>query len=134
MPPRPAAYVLKTPPQGFAAGRSYVAQERVMYGGKTIAAGDRLYVIASEHFGGSGLAARARVTSVRHVEGIVWQLAFKVDALAKAQIGRDDLRRIMPDLEAPGAPEIAFKFYRQATNKTAGVSAETADWLEGHFS
>jgi hypothetical protein len=111
-----------------------MAQERVMYGGKTIAAGDRLYVIASEHFGGTGLAARAWVTASRHVEGIVWEVAFKVDALATAPLGRDSLRQVTPDLDEPGAPEIAFKFYRQATNKTAGVSAATADWLEGHFS
>ncbi|MEZ5913764.1 MAG: hypothetical protein R3D84_17340 [Paracoccaceae bacterium] len=130
---RPPALAIKTPPQDFRPGGTYRAEERVMYGGKMARPGDRLYVLASDHCGGRGLVARGRVRDFAHVAGIVWRLEFSVDALAREPLGRAELKGTPSAPDRPGAAEIAFKFYRQATNKTAGITAATADWLDGFF-
>jgi hypothetical protein len=112
-----------------------------MYGGRKIAAGDTMYVFASENEGGAGLVARGIVVSAtptRKRPGIERQtprvsVTIKRTALAKRPLGRKDL---MPhDQWNDGRPEseLNFKFYRQATNKIVGVSAEAAAFLEAHF-
>jgi hypothetical protein len=41
--------------------------QKTMYAGKTIAAGDKIYIFASENEGGTGLIARGTVTSAKPV-------------------------------------------------------------------
>jgi hypothetical protein len=43
------------------------AAQKTMYGGKNIAAGDTIYIFASENAGGSGLIARGVVTKAEAV-------------------------------------------------------------------
>jgi hypothetical protein len=73
---------------------SFTAQ-KTMYGGRHIAAGDTVFVFASENEGGQGLVARGVVTSVEAIAkkpGIVRQtprvsLSIKRTALAKRPLG-----------------------------------------------
>ena len=115
--------------------------QKTMYGGKKITAGDIIYVFASENEGGSGLVAKGIVisaTATRKRPGIERQtprvsVSIRRTALAKRPLGRKELKP--HDRWNDGRPEteLNFKFYRQATNKIVGVSAETAAFLEGHF-
>jgi Tripartite tricarboxylate transporter family receptor len=74
---------------------TFVAQ-KTMYGGKRVAAGDTVFVFASENEGGQGLIARGGVTSAEPVakkRGIARQtpqvsLSIKRTALARRPLGR----------------------------------------------
>jgi hypothetical protein len=74
--------------------------QKTMYGGKHIAAGDTVFLFASETDGGDGLIARGVVTSAEPVakkRGIARQtprvsVTIKRTALAKRPLGRDDLK------------------------------------------
>jgi hypothetical protein len=115
--------------------------QKTMYGGKRIAAGDTVYVFASEHEGGAGLVAKGAVISVTsepRKPGIERQtprvsIAIQRTALAARPLGRRELRPF--DVWSDGRPEteLNFKFYRQATNKIVGLSVESAAFLESHF-
>ena len=71
--------------------------QKTMYSGKHIAAGDTVFVFASEKEGGQGLIARGVVTSAEAVakkRGIVRQtprvsVAIRRTALAKRPLGAD---------------------------------------------
>ena len=112
-----------------------------MYGGKNIAKGDTVYVFASETDGGRGLIARGVVVSagsVPRVEGIERQtprvnVTIERTPLAKRPLGRSDLKRFSDWKDGKPETELNFKFYRQATNKTGGISEETAAFLDGFF-
>lgn len=117
------------------------AAQNTMYGGKHIGEGDMVFVFASENEGGQGLVARGVVTYAEVIPrkpGVARQtprvsLTIKRTALAKRRLGRSELKRFA-DWEV-GRPEteLNFKFYRQATNKVAGISEETAAFLEKFF-
>jgi hypothetical protein len=114
--------------------------QKTMYGGKHIAAGDTVFVFASEKEGGQGLIARGVVTSAEAVakkRGIVRQtprvsVAISRTALAKRPLGRIELRHTNWNDGQPGS-ELNFKFYRQATNKVAGISDQAAAFLDEFF-
>ena len=55
-------------------------------------------------------------------------------ALARRPLGRSEIKRHFTNWN-DGAPEteLNFKFYRQATNKIAGISDETAAFLRDFF-
>jgi hypothetical protein len=119
---------------------SFTAQ-KTMYGGKHIAAGDIVYLFASENEGGRGLIARAIVASV---EAIARQpdkarqtprvslIVSRID-LAKRPLGRSELRPFADRADGRPESELHFKFYRQATNKIVGISAKTATFLSEYF-
>ena len=115
--------------------------QKTMYGGKRIAEGDTVFVFASENDGGQGLIARgivAHAAAVPKRRGVARQtprvtIAVRRTALARRPLGRDELRRFSNWEDGLPATELNFKFYRQATNKIAGISAAAAAFLSTHF-
>jgi len=116
-------------------------RQKTMYGGKKVAAGDTVYVFASENEGGAGLVAKGIVVSVRATQrrpGVERQtprvsLVIQATARAKRRLGREELKPCQQWTDGRPETELNFKFYRQATNKIAGVSGEAAAFLEAHF-
>ncbi|MFZ0918382.1 MAG: hypothetical protein WAN04_15935 [Candidatus Udaeobacter sp.] len=114
---------------------------KTMYGGKHIAKGDTIFVFASENEGGPGLIASGVVTSARAIAkepGIARQtprvsITMRRTALAKRRLGRSQLKHFSDWNDGRPETELNFKFYRQATNKIAGISNEAAAFLRGFF-
>jgi hypothetical protein len=119
---------------------TFIAQ-KTMYGGKHVAAGDTIFLFASENEGGHGLIARGVVTSAKAVArkpGIARQtprvsIIVRRTALAKRPLGRSELKRCSDWNDGRPETELNFKFYRQATNKIVGIAEETATFLGKFF-
>lgn len=115
--------------------------QKTMYGGKHIAEGDTIFVFASENEGGPGLIASGVVTSAQAIAkkpGIARQtprvsITLRRTALAKRRLGRSELKPFSDWNDGRPETELNFKFYRQATNKIAGISEEAAAFLRGFF-
>jgi len=115
--------------------------QKTMYGGKHIAEGDTVFVFASENEGGQGLIARGVVTAAEAVakkRGITRQtprvsLTIRRTALAKRPLGRSELKHFTDWNDGQPGTELNFKFYRQATNKIAGISDDAAAFLSEFF-
>src|SRR5437016_791339 len=115
--------------------------QKTMYGGKHIATGNTIFVFASENEGGSGLIASGLVTSARAIarkRGIIRQtprvsITIRRTGLAKRRLGRKELKLFSDWNDGRPETELNFKFYRQATNKIAGISDEAAAFLRGFF-
>ena len=115
--------------------------QKTMYGGRQIAPGDTVFIFASENEGGPGLIARGVVTSAATTArkpGIERQtprvsVTIKRTALAKRRIGRGELKPFSDWNDGRPETELNFKFYRQATNKIAGISEEAAAFLRRFF-
>jgi len=115
--------------------------QKTMYGGKHIAEGDTVFVFASENEGGQGLIARGVVTAAEAIakrRGIARQtprvsLIIRRTALAKRPLGRSELKHFTDWNDGQPGTELNFKFYRQATNKVAGISDEAAAFLSEFF-
>jgi hypothetical protein len=118
-----------------------LVDQKTMYGGKLIAEGDTVFVFASENEGGRGLIARGIVSWVEAVprrEGIARQtprvsLSIRRTALAERPLGRRELKPLTDWDDGRPGTELNFKFYRQATNKIAGISDEAAAFLDEFF-
>jgi len=112
-----------------------------MYDGKRIAQGDSVFVFASENEGGAGLLARGVVTSAEATPrkpGLERQtprvsVTIRRTALAKRRLGRSELKPFCDGADGRPETELNFKFYRQATNKIVGISAEAAAFLGAFF-
>lgn len=112
-----------------------------MYGGRRIAVGDVIYLFASENEGGAGLVARGVVTAAQatpqmpDVERQTPRVSISVKrtALAQCRLGRAELKPFAHWNDGRPQTELNFKFYRQATNKIVGLSAEAAAFLESFF-
>jgi len=119
----------------------FIAQ-KTMYGGKRIAAGDAIFVFASEIEGGRGLIARGVVTAARAIAkkpGIARQtprvsITIRRTALAKRRLGRSELKPFSNWNDGRPETELNFKFYRQATNKIVGITDEAAAFLGSYLS
>jgi len=115
--------------------------QKTMYGGKHIAAGDTIFVFASENEGGPGLIAKGVVTSANAMArkpGIARQtprvsITVRRTALAKRRLGRGELKPFSAWRDGRPETELNFKFYRQATNKVVGISDHAASFLRGFF-
>lgn len=115
--------------------------QKTMYGGRHVAAGDTIFLFASENEGGHGLVARGMVTAAEAVPrrpGIARQtprvsIAVRRTALAKRPLGRTELKIFTDWRDGQPATELNFKFYRQATNKIVGIADDTASFLEEFF-
>jgi hypothetical protein len=115
--------------------------QKTMYGGKDIAAGDAIFILASENEGGPGLIASGIVTSVESTPrkpALARQtprvsITIRRTALATRRLGRTELRAFSDWADGRPGTELNFKFYRQATNKIAGISDEAAAFLRGFF-
>jgi len=117
------------------------ATQKTMYGGKHIAAGDIIFVFASENEGGAGLIASGVVTSARAIakkRGVARQtprvsITIRRTALARRRLGRSELKRFCDWNDDRPETELNFKFYRQATNKIVGLSDKAAAFLRKFF-
>jgi hypothetical protein len=115
--------------------------QKTMYGGRRIAPGDTIFVFASENEGGPGLIASGVVVSARAVarkRGIARQtprvsIMIKRTACAKRRLGRGELKRFSDWDDGRPETELNFKFYRQATNKIAGISDKAGAFLREFF-
>jgi hypothetical protein len=115
--------------------------QKTMYGGKHIAEGDTVFVFASENEGGRGLIARGVVTSAVAIakrRGIARQtprvsVTIRLTAPAKAPLGRSELKHFTDWTDGRPETELGFKFYRQSTNKIAGISDEATAFLDEFF-
>jgi len=115
--------------------------QKTMYGGKHIAEGDTVFVFASENEGGQGLIARGVVTAAEAIakrRGIARQtprvsVTIRRTALAKRPLGRNELKHFTDWNDGQPGTELNFKFYRQATNKIAGISDDAAAFLSEFF-
>ena len=115
--------------------------QKTMYGGKRIAAGDTVYLFASENEDGPGLIARGEVKSAAATpkkRGVARQtprvsITVKRNALARRHLGRDQLKPYSDWNDGRPETELNFKFYRQATNKIVGVSEVAAAFLDKYF-
>ncbi|PYL59916.1 MAG: hypothetical protein DMF24_11805 [Verrucomicrobia bacterium] len=115
--------------------------QKTMYGGKRIAKGDTVFVFASENEGGPGLIANGVVTSAKAIPkkpGIARQtprvsITIRRTALAKRRLRRSELKPFSDWKDGRAETELNFKFYRQATNKIAGISDKAAAFLRGFF-
>lgn len=134
-------YAIKTRvPDPDADSFTFVAQ-KTMYGGKRIAQGDTIFVISSENGGGTGLVARGIVAAVDAVPrrpGVERQtprVTVQVTRIAGAvkRLGRSELKPFTSWDDGRPETELNFKFYRQATDKIAGISDATAAFLAGYF-
>lgn len=119
---------------------AFVAQ-KTMYAGKRVAAGDTIFLFASENEGGQGLLARGVVASVQAVArapGIERQtprisLVIERAVPAQRRLGRSELKRFSDWNDGRPETELNFKLYRQATNKVVGLSAQAAAFLHTFF-
>jgi hypothetical protein len=115
--------------------------QKTMYGGKHIAKGDTIFIFASENEGGPGLIACGVVTAAKAIakkRGIARQtprvsITIRRTALAKRRVGRSELKLFSDWNDGRPETELNFKFYRQATNKIAGISDEAASFLREFF-
>jgi hypothetical protein len=134
-------FAIKTEVSAPGAEAFAFSKQKTMYGGKHIARGDTIFVFASENEGGRGLLASGIVTSAEAVPkklGIARQtprvsITIRRTVLAKRRLGRSELTLFSNWNDGRPQTELNFKFYRQATNKIAGISDEAAAFLRGFF-
>lgn len=117
--------------------------QKTMYGGKAILENDEIFIFASELDGGQGLIARGIVTAVKRPAGdrkagrarVAPRVSISVRRVAKAKrrLGRLELKPFRNWGDGRPQTELSFKFYRQATNKIAGISESTASYLRSFF-
>jgi hypothetical protein len=135
------AFAIKAEVVDPRAGTFAFTAYKTMYGGKLITEGDTVFVFASENEGGQGLIARGIVTHAEAIakkRGIVRQtprvsVTIRRMALAKRPLGRRELKHLTDWNDGRPGTEINFKFYRQATNKIAGISNKAAAFLSKCF-
>ena len=135
------AFVIKAEVRGQRLERFAFVAQKTLYGGKSIAEGEAVFVFASENEGGQGLIARGVVTSARPVAkkpGVARQtprisLSVRRTAIARRPLGRRELRPLTDWKDGAPGTELNFKFYRQATNKIVGLSDEAAAFLASFF-
>jgi hypothetical protein len=127
-----ASFVVKAAPRPDGAER-FEFDEKTMWRGKDVRAGDEVFIFAAEHNGGRGLYARGVVTEAVRGVGSRVSLTVTRTGAATRSLGRAQLRvfRDLPD--AGPETEIDRKLYRQATNKVAGDSDTAAAFLRGFF-
>lgn len=133
------AYAIKAEIRDPQAETFVFAAQKTMYGGRHIAAGDTVFLFASETEGGRGLVACGIVTSaeaVARIPGPARQtprvsITIRRTALARRPLGRSELGPLTDWTDGQPRTELNFKFYRQATNKIVGLSDEAATFLGG---
>ena len=134
-------FAIKAEISALGAKRFTFAAQKTMYGGKSIAQGDVIFVFASETEGGPGLIACGVVTSAEPTprrRGIARQtprvsITVRRTARAKRRLGRAELKPFSDWNDGRPETELNFKFYRQATNKICGISDEAAAFLRKFF-
>jgi hypothetical protein len=136
-----SAFVIKAEVHDLDADRFAFSAQKTMYGGKQIAAGDTVFLLASENSGGQGLFARAVVESVTPIaknpnlerQTPRVSLTLRRSANARRPLGRADLKAFSQWKDGRPQTELNIKLYRQATDKIVGITALAAAFLEGFF-
>jgi hypothetical protein len=134
-------FVIKAGVHDLDAARFAFSAQKTMYGGKKIAEGDTVFMLASENSGGQGLFARGVVASVTHIaknpnlkrQTPRVSVTVRRSAKARRPLGRADLKAFSQWNDGRPQTELNFKLYRQATDKIAGITASAAAFLEGFF-
>ena len=137
----PAVFAIKAEVVDRGATTFVFTAQKTMYGGKHIAAGDRIFVFASENEGGQGLVAMGTVTAASAVPrkpGNARQtprvtISVERTALARRHLGRAELKPFCHWNDGRPETELNFKFYRQGTNKIVGISEDAAAFLQRYF-
>ncbi|CAM5654725.1 hypothetical protein MAUB1S_11374 [Mycolicibacterium aubagnense] len=135
------AFAIKTDIADPRAEHFAFSAQKTMYGGKAIAAGDTIFLFASENDGGDGLVARGIVLSAEAVarqpdierQTLRVSITVRRTALARRPLGRSELRHLTNWQDGRPGTEINFKFYRQATNKIVGLSESATAFLKKFF-
>ena len=135
------AFAIKAEVKDASAESFVFSAQKTMYGGKHIAEGDAIFVLASENEGGPGLIARGVVTSAKAVPRtpeVARQtprvsITIRRTALAKRRLGRSELKRFSDWKDGRPETELNFKFYRQATDKIVSISDKAAAFLARFF-
>jgi hypothetical protein len=138
---RSGAFAIKAELKNPEAAKLVFTAQKTMYGGKSIARGDTIFVFASENEGGQGLVSRGIVTSADPVakkSGVARQtprvsVTIRRTALAQRRLGRSELKPFKNWNDSSPETELNFKFYRQATNKIVGISEKAAAFLDKFF-
>jgi hypothetical protein len=107
--------------------------EKTMYQGRSVAAGDEIFVFDSENQGGSGLCLKGVVTEARRGAGIRVAIVVRPVARATRRLGRAELKPFRELTEDRPEVELARRLYRQATNKIARLSEAATAFLEAYF-
>ena len=134
-------YAIKTEVADPNARAWFFSEQKTMYGGKNIAAGDDVFIFASENEGGAGLIAFGTVSDSKTVErkaGVDRQtprvsIGVIRTATARQRLGRKELKPFEDWGDGRAETELNFKFYRQATNKIVGLSEAAAGFLRSFF-
>jgi len=134
-------YVIKAKMSDRAAKSLVFRSQKTMYGGRRIAAGDKVFLFASEHEGGAGLIAKGIVTAAAAVPrkpGIARQtprvtITVRRSKPARRSLGRNELKRFSNWRDGRPETELNFKFYRQATNKIGGITSAAEKFLDRFF-
>ena len=116
-------------------------EQKTMYQGKQVRAGDTIFIFDSENEGGSGLIAKGLVLASdptpkkAGIERQTPRVSITVQrvAVSTRQLGRSDLKPFSDWDDGRPQTELNFKFYRQATNKIVGLSEAAASFLDGYF-
>jgi hypothetical protein len=135
------AFIIKADIRDIDRNRFVFTAQKTMYGGKRIAKGDTIFIIASENEGGPGLIARGTVTAAEAIprrRGIARQtprvsIAVRRTAAAQQPFGRKELKPFNDWKDGRPETELNFKLYRQATNKIVGISEGAAVFLARLF-
>ncbi len=135
------AFAIKAEVRDPQAATLRFAEQKTMYGGRRVAAGDVIFVFASENQGGRGLVSRGTVVAaepVARTPGLARQtprvsLSIRPEAPSRRPLGRAELKRFASWDDGRPETELNFKFYRQATNKVIGISDEAAAFLDTFF-
>ena len=134
-----AAFSIRAEIADLDAGVFEFAEQKSMYGGKTIGVGDTIFLFASENEGGHGLFARSivsRSASVPRRSGVERQtprIFIEVGqiGIAKSTLGRAELRAFSEWSDGGPETEFNFKLYRQATNKIVVLTNVATSFLNG---
>jgi hypothetical protein len=126
-------YVVKAALDPDARVKSYAFDEKTMWRGKNISAGEEIFIFSSDHMGGRGLCAKGVVTEARRGPGIRVSIKVRHVAKGKKALGREELKPYRERSDSRPETKIARKLYRQATNKIAGISDRAAAFLGKHF-
>ena len=127
-----ASYVVKTAPQ-LGSMELLTVDEKTMWRGKDIRAGDEVFIFSAEHNGGRGLFARGVIVEAARGEGSRVRLTVQRTGSVTRPLGRAELRPFRDRADDSPEAELAHKLYHQATNKVAGVSDAAAAFLRGFF-
>jgi hypothetical protein len=127
------AFVVKAALGGETADGLLSFDEKTMYQGRSVAAGDEIFVFDSETQGGSGLCLKGVVTEARRGPGIRVAIVVRPVARARRRLGRAELKPFRELTEDRPEVELARRLYRQATNKIAKLSEPATAFLEAYF-